>query len=83
MHLDWTTIAGTIIATWPPVVAGFVINSRRTRAQLGQATRKQNEQIAEMTRQQTEQIAGIADQQTLTLLAGAGPAPESGQQPAG
>ena len=82
MHLDWTTIAGTIIATWPPVIAGFVINSRRTRSQLGQATLKQNEQIAGIADQQTEQIAEMTRQQTATLLAGTSPAPDSGQQPA-
>lgn len=76
MHLDWTTIVGSLIVTWPPVIAGFIINWHKTRNHVDKVAATQTRQITALTNQQTGQIQQIANQQTQVLL-------QDGQPPAG
>ena len=49
-------VIGAAIVSWPPVIAGFVINHHRMRAHVDRVTRDQTEQIAELTEAQTAEL---------------------------
>ena len=58
MHWDliWQYVIGGIIVSWPGMIAGFVVNWRKTKAHVDQRTFQQNELIERLTAEQTSEL---------------------------
>lgn len=58
--MNWHAVAqyviGGAIVSWPPVLAGYWLTWRKTRAHVDQRTAEQNELIEQVTEQQTSAL---------------------------
>jgi hypothetical protein len=65
VKIDWSSVIqyviGAGVVSWPPVVFGFWLGWRKTRAHVDKVTSRQTEQIAELTDAQTSEIAGALE----------------------